>query len=177
MREKVFWFYDTESCLLQWLLLIQKQFWKSFSNLKWWSLYYILNVSIGIAKLTTKMIGLLSYFRKLWLAVAILRSAYFRLDEKLNFWDSVLFYKSCRPKACNFIKKETLARVLSCEFCKICKNNRRPTEDRTPLSCLNMSATTVLKVFDEAFWKKLGWNWATYYPNLLSVKGKRANKC
>ena len=28
----------------------------------------------------------------------------------------------CRPQACNFIKKETLAQVFSCEFCKISKN-------------------------------------------------------
>ena len=27
-----------------------------------------------------------------------------------------------RPKACNFIKKETLAQVFSCEFCEISKN-------------------------------------------------------
>ena len=27
-----------------------------------------------------------------------------------------------RPHVCNFIKKETLAQVLSCEFCKISKN-------------------------------------------------------
>ena len=27
-----------------------------------------------------------------------------------------------RPKACKFIKKETLARVFSCEFCQISKN-------------------------------------------------------
>ena len=27
-----------------------------------------------------------------------------------------------RPEACNFIKKETLAQVFSCEFCKIFKN-------------------------------------------------------
>ena len=26
------------------------------------------------------------------------------------------------PKACNFIKKETLAQVFSCEFCEISKN-------------------------------------------------------
>ena len=26
-------------------------------------------------------------------------------------------------QACNFIKKETLAQVLSCEFCEISKNN------------------------------------------------------
>ena len=28
----------------------------------------------------------------------------------------------CRPEACNFIKKETLAQVFSCEFSKISKN-------------------------------------------------------
>ena len=33
-------------------------------------------------------------------------------------------------KACNFIKKETLAQVLSCEFCEISKNT---FSYRTPL--------------------------------------------
>ena len=28
----------------------------------------------------------------------------------------------CRPKACNLIKKETLAQVFSCEFCEFSKN-------------------------------------------------------
>ena len=32
----------------------------------------------------------------------------------------VFFVK--RPQACNFIKKETLAQVFSCEFCEISKN-------------------------------------------------------
>ena len=27
-----------------------------------------------------------------------------------------------RPEACNFIKKETVAQVFSCEFCEIYKN-------------------------------------------------------
>ena len=27
------------------------------------------------------------------------------------------------PQACNFIKKETMAQVFSCEFCEISKNN------------------------------------------------------
>ena len=31
-----------------------------------------------------------------------------------------VFYKRC--EACNFIKKETLAQVFSCEFCEISKN-------------------------------------------------------
>ena len=27
-----------------------------------------------------------------------------------------------KPEVCNFIKKEALVQVLSCEFCEICKN-------------------------------------------------------
>ena len=30
--------------------------------------------------------------------------------------------KNCRPKACNFIKKETLTQVVSYGFCKVFKN-------------------------------------------------------
>ena len=36
---------------------------------------------------------------------------------------SLFFYLKCSPKACNFIKKEILAQVFSCEFCKDFKNN------------------------------------------------------
>ena len=32
-----------------------------------------------------------------------------------------LFKDSCRPQACNFVEKEALAQVLSCEFCVISK--------------------------------------------------------
>ena len=32
------------------------------------------------------------------------------------------FFKSCRAKACNFIKKEILTQVFSCELCEISKN-------------------------------------------------------
>ena len=35
-----------------------------------------------------------------------------------------------RPEACNFIKKETLVQVFSCEFCEIYKNT---LYYRTPL--------------------------------------------
>ena len=39
--------------------------------------------------------------------------------SKNTFFDKVT---GLRLEACNFIKKETLAQVLSCEFCKISKN-------------------------------------------------------
>ena len=35
-----------------------------------------------------------------------------------------------KPQACNFIKKETLAQVFSCEFCEISQNTFL---ERTPL--------------------------------------------
>ena len=35
---------------------------------------------------------------------------------------SLFFNKIPVPEACNFIKKETLALVFSCEFCEISKN-------------------------------------------------------
>ena len=41
----------------------------------------------------------------------------------------VSFLIKCRPEACNFIKKETLAEVFSCEFC----NNSNTFSYRTPL--------------------------------------------
>ena len=33
-----------------------------------------------------------------------------------------VLYVSKKPEACNFIIKETLAEVFSCEFCEISKN-------------------------------------------------------
>ena len=43
-----------------------------------------------------------------------------------------------RPEACNFIKKEALAQVFSCEFCQISKNTFC---DRTPLVAASAGAT------------------------------------
>ena len=34
--------------------------------------------------------------------------------------------QTCSVGACNFIKKETLAQVFSCEFCEISKNTLFP---------------------------------------------------
>ena len=33
-----------------------------------------------------------------------------------------MYQKAIRPQDCNFIKKEALAQVFSCEFCEISKN-------------------------------------------------------
>ena len=42
---------------------------------------------------------------------------------KSKFANSADFFKKWKkPDACNFIKKETLAQVFSCELCEISKN-------------------------------------------------------
>ena len=53
--------------------------------------------------------------------------------------------KHLRPEACNFIKKETLAQVFSCEFCEIFKNT---LSYRAPLECLYFSGTNWPKLLD-----------------------------
>ena len=42
-------------------------------------------------------------------------------ERKTQNFDLLNFLTTI-PEACNFIKKETLAQVLSCEFCEISKN-------------------------------------------------------
>ena len=46
----------------------------------------------------------------------------------------------CQSQACNFIKKENLARVFSCEFCEIFKNT---LFHRTPLVAASGTSTTI----------------------------------
>ena len=47
----------------------------------------------------------------------------FREESSNCFWNQPpeVFHEK-RPEACNFIKKETLAKVFSCEFCEVSKN-------------------------------------------------------
>ena len=44
----------------------------------------------------------------------------------------------CRPQAFNFIKKETLAQVFSCEFCE---NSKNTFLHRTPLVAASVSTS------------------------------------
>ena len=60
-----------------------------------------------------------------------------------------LFYKvaGLRPQACNFIERNTLAQVFSCEFCKIFKNNffyRAP-----PVASSELSGKPTMEPFSE----------------------------
>ena len=43
-------------------------------------------------------------------------------NSQENTWCQGLFFIRLRAEACNFIKKESLAQVFSCEFCEISKN-------------------------------------------------------
>ena len=43
------------------------------------------------------------------------------IESAVVFFENLKF-KDLRPQACNFIKKEGLAQVFSCEFCEIFKN-------------------------------------------------------
>ena len=45
------------------------------------------------------------------------------LSQNLFFNKVAGLRPGLRPKACNFIKKETLAQVFSCKFCEISKNS------------------------------------------------------
>ena len=55
--------------------------------------------------------------------IGVLRN-FAKFTEKQLYYQSLFFNKvaSLRPKACNVIKKETLAQVFSRDFCKISKN-------------------------------------------------------
>ena len=43
-------------------------------------------------------------------------------NSQENTCARISFFIKLQADACNFIKKETLAQVLSCEFCEISKN-------------------------------------------------------
>ena len=43
-------------------------------------------------------------------------------EKRCSYKFHKIYSKTPVPEACTFIKKETLAQVLSCEFCEISKN-------------------------------------------------------
>ena len=60
------------------------------------------------------------------LGLHIIRSSYQRCSMKKGVLENFAKFTGkhlCRPQACNFINKKTLAQVFSCEFCEIFKNN------------------------------------------------------
>ena len=68
-----------------------------------------------------KMVSFKSIYRRCSVRKGVLR--YFAKFTGKHLCQSLFFKKIADlPKVCNFIKKETLALVFSCEVCKISKN-------------------------------------------------------
>ena len=73
----------------------------------------------------------------------------FRKFTGKHLRQSLFFNKigGLRPVACNFIKKETLAQVFSCEFCEISKN----TFSTEHLQVIASGLALLFIVFEEHF--------------------------
>ena len=70
------------------------------------NIYKMMNVSKAVAKMCS--------VKKVFLEISA--------NSQENTFARVPFLIKLQALACNFIKRETLAQVLSCEFCKIFKN-------------------------------------------------------
>ena len=66
------------------------------------------------------------------------------LETSQNSQENTCVRVSILIKACNFIKKESLAQVFSCEFCEISKNT---FYCRTPLVAAASGMLAILKAF------------------------------
>ena len=77
--------------------------------------------------------------------VIIIRYCFYHVMVSINCRSSrpKVFCGLLQAEACNFIKKETLAQVFSCEFCEISKNT---LSYRTPPVAASVTALKLLKV-------------------------------
>ena len=87
----------------------------------------------------------------------------------------VFHKKAIRPQACNFIKKETLAQVFSCEFCEIFKNTFFTEQLRTTTSyCSNLPklASNLLEIFFLKVWLIFFWkrHYRIFIPKNWNIK-------
>ena len=97
------------------------------------------------------------------------------LEISQNSVSEPLSEQSCKPKAHNFIEKETLAPVSSCEFCKISKNT---FSNRTPPVAASGSIlyrySEVLRGLNPI--KQLRWS-RILNTSIVLIKWKGKNKC
>ena len=79
-------------------------------------------------KLNAKSQSMRSIHPKVFCKKGILKNLKILQSLQKNTFARVSFLIKLQAKACNFIKKEALAQVLSCGFCEIFKNifYRRP---------------------------------------------------
>ena len=81
---------------------------------KWLALKaFVINEVSNITKIA-------SFFVFLYEIYFLLSHFYFKCKQERTFYYKR--FRRSRPQACNFIKKETLALVFSCELCEISKN-------------------------------------------------------
>ena len=59
-----------------------------------------------------------------------------------------------RPEACNFIKKDTLVQVFSCELCEIVKNTFFTEHIWATASGISLTNTVMLFLFEEDWEEK-----------------------
>ena len=110
-----------------------------------------------------------------------------------RFSDGLWKYRSSRPEVCNFkacnsIKKETLAQVFSCEFCKISKNVFTEHLRATDSGSIERLVTCGLRAhlqdyyckkirFFSSTWSVSFWGWNNALFSLrLYCSNKSANK-
>ena len=76
-------------------------------------------------------------------------------NSQENTCDTVSFLIKSQAEACNFIEKETLAQVFSCEFCEIYKNTisyrTSPVVASDVLSGLNAGSTQHISQFVKSY--------------------------
>ena len=84
-----------------------------------------------------------------------------------------LFYRNSVPETCNFIKKETLAQVFSCEFCEISKNTIFIEHLRATVSGFSnfIVKLSVIHLIQKHL-KSLLWVQSQSYVEVLYVKWK-----
>ena len=132
--------------------------WKTSANGCFWR---HLKETLNIVLLFSKDLGVWNPFiineiHFVMLKIILRLSNYMPLNNK---WNTGAVARRCsvkKPEACNFIKKETLAEVFSCQFCEITKNNLSYRTRRVAAS-RNTTYTVIMSHFKPVtvFWTLL----------------------
>ena len=84
-----------------------------------------------------------------------------------------LFFNKVAGLACNFIKKETLAQVFSCEFWEISKNNFLHRKNLWNIWWSRFLQLNFIKDFKSSFnsllWNTIWNNWIIYYVSQARI--------
>ena len=108
---------------------------------------------------------------------SIYRSSHRRCSIKKGFlrnFSKFIGKHLCGPEPCNFIKKETLAQVFSCEFCEISKNtffteHLRATTSFSFITQINLKATFHLSFSLSLRYHGFSWSLAKKTWNVKTI--------